>query len=338
MRARRHFASAAIGTFLWLCCAQVVFAGVNQLSGGRATPTSGTNQTVFIFSVSYQSSKGWAPQAVIANVAGKSVMLQLVSGTAPHGVYRGSSILPAGTWSVVFSASAAKGPNTTLAGPTLTVRAAKLAPTPAPKLTPTPAPKPLPKAISSPAATAASTTPPAHPTPARPAATRLPRSSSVAAAHSGPPPSKRPLPAVLTTHSSPSATPLRLGNGRGQPSQASASIALLLAVLAVCLLAAAGVLLLIGRRHRQPAEALQPVVQFVAQQPRSRVRRPDPAARGDDPILAAMGIGTIQSEEKAGDSPGDTAAPVRRDLRVAPSERVPRQSTSDMGRAPRPRS
>jgi hypothetical protein len=235
--------------------------------------------------------------------------------------------LPAGKWSVVFSATAAKGPNATLAGPTLTVRAAQPAPTPAPKNIRTPASKPLPKAIPT-TATAASTSPPGlHPTPGRPAGTRVPTSSSVAAAHSGPPPSKRPLPAVAI-HPSPSATLVRLGNEMGQPSQASGSIVLLLVVPAVGLLAAVGVLLM-GRRQSGPGDertdALRPALQSVIEQPRSPVPRPNRAGRGEDPILAAMGIGTVQRHERPVDGLGGTAAPVTRQVRAGRGERLSRR-------------
>ncbi|HEX6210955.1 MAG TPA: hypothetical protein VF136_09265 [Methylomirabilota bacterium] len=103
----------------------------NQLSEPGASPMTGGTLTTFVLSVRYTSTGGNPAQAVVAEVGPLSVGLSLVSGSATDGVWRGVSLLPAGTWQVTFRAEVDNGPQPTLAGPTLTVAAAP-GPTPTP--------------------------------------------------------------------------------------------------------------------------------------------------------------------------------------------------------------
>ena len=124
--------------------------GSNVLTNGTVTPGSGTVTTSFLFSVDYSSPAAFAAISVVAVVAGKTVPLTLVSGTDIAGTYRGSALLPAGSWPITFQATATKRNNPTLLGPTVVVLAPT--PTPRPTLGPTPAP---PAATPTPAPTAA---------------------------------------------------------------------------------------------------------------------------------------------------------------------------------------
>jgi hypothetical protein len=103
----------------------------NQLSDPAASPTSGGTLTTFFLSVRYTSTGGNPAHAVVAETGPLSVELSLVSGTATDGLWRGSTRLPAGTWTITFRAAVDQGPQPSLAGPTLIV---------APAPTPTPSP------------------------------------------------------------------------------------------------------------------------------------------------------------------------------------------------------
>jgi hypothetical protein len=103
----------------------------NQLSSPAASPTSGGVLTTFVLSVRYTSTGGNPARAVVAETGPLSVELSLVSGTAADGLWRGSTLLPAGTWTITFRAVVDQGPQPSLAGPTLNVAPAP-APTPPP--------------------------------------------------------------------------------------------------------------------------------------------------------------------------------------------------------------
>lgn len=129
--------------------AQMLAAG-NVLSNGSVTPTSGTVATTFAFAVDYASGQGFAATAVWAEVAGTTVTLALVSGSADDGTFSGSSSLPAGSWPVTFRADAVQGSDPTLAGPTLTVIDPNATPPPTSTPRPTPRPSPTPRPTAAP--------------------------------------------------------------------------------------------------------------------------------------------------------------------------------------------
>lgn len=82
----------------------------NQLLDPSVAPPAGSTSTPFVVSVRYRSSSGNPATAVTATVAGRSIPLSLSSGTAADGIWSGVTVLPAGSWTVRFSASAGKGP------------------------------------------------------------------------------------------------------------------------------------------------------------------------------------------------------------------------------------
>lgn len=139
---RTAFLAAAVVALLSAPAA--VSAKANELSAASVSPISGTTSTTFVFRVHYT---GFAAQSVSVTVAGRNLRMSRVSGSATDGVFGVSGRLPAGRWSVTFSASADKGPQATLSGPTVTVSAPTVAPAPsasppprAPSATPTPRP------------------------------------------------------------------------------------------------------------------------------------------------------------------------------------------------------
>ena len=126
----------------------------NQLLNPRVDPAGGTTSTTITFSVRYESAQGNEPAGVTAVAGSVVIPLTLSSGSPANGRYRGSAKLPAGTWAVLFQASA-QGNDPSLDGPDVTIR-------PAPTPTPRPTPKATPRPTSQPtvAPTAASTQPP----------------------------------------------------------------------------------------------------------------------------------------------------------------------------------
>lgn len=96
-----------------------VSATSNTLLGAQVTPTSGTTATTFAFTVRYEGRFG--ATGVAANAGPATVALVRISGTELDGTWRGSSLLPAGTWPVTFVAVTLQGTAPSLAGPTVTV-------------------------------------------------------------------------------------------------------------------------------------------------------------------------------------------------------------------------
>lgn len=93
----------------------------NHLSSPMAAPRAGSSRTAFDLSVRYVSAAGNPARRVVAHAGPTSVDLALVSGTALDGTWAGEVQLPAGTWSVTFRAVVDRGPEPSIAGPTLTV-------------------------------------------------------------------------------------------------------------------------------------------------------------------------------------------------------------------------
>ena len=144
METRRWASVATLGLLLAALCAlpaPMSAAQPNQLTAPSVTPRADTTATTFIFTVSYE---GRDPaSSVLANVAGQTVSLALVSGTASSGVYSGGAQLPAGNWAVNFSADASRGNDPTTGGGTVQVAAPTPVPTPVPPPTAPPTPPPV---------------------------------------------------------------------------------------------------------------------------------------------------------------------------------------------------
>jgi hypothetical protein len=153
--ARRVLAAALLA--LCLASAATAARGASVLSDASVTPTSGASADVFTFSVHYTSSDSPSSPArsVWAEVAGITVTLTKVSGSAHDGTWQGTATLPAGSWAVTFHATASTDPQPDpLPGPTVTV--IQPPPTPTPVPAPTPAPTPQPPAPPAPAPTSPS--------------------------------------------------------------------------------------------------------------------------------------------------------------------------------------
>ena len=144
---------AATFVALSLASAPMEVRAASVLSDASVTPTSGTTATVFTFSVHYTATGSPAQPAgsVWADVAGTTVALAKVSGSAHDGSWQGTATLPAGTWSVTFNATSSEPP-APLPGPIVTV--SDPPPTPAPTQPPTsPAtPRPVPQPTPPPTA------------------------------------------------------------------------------------------------------------------------------------------------------------------------------------------
>ena len=160
--------SLPLGTIIGVLAVLILAASTwaaapTQLRNGTVTPLSGTTATIFQFSVRFQSGTTTG-NTVTASVAGASHALVWTGGTDGNEIWTGSSTLPAGSWTVTFSAVSSSGPSPDPIsfGPVVVT-----APTPAP--TPTPPPPP-------PTATPRPTT---APTP-RPLPTATPRPGTTA--------------------------------------------------------------------------------------------------------------------------------------------------------------
>ena len=126
---------AVLATIAALIGAPSLASGAgNSLASPTASPTSGTVVTVFTMRVSYDGK--WPATAVSVSVAGLTLPLTRVDGTAERGNWEVATVLPAGTWTPTFSALAAQGNAPPISGPTLTVAGAPpIAATPAPTVT-----------------------------------------------------------------------------------------------------------------------------------------------------------------------------------------------------------
>ena len=126
---------AVLATIAALTGAPSIASGAgNTLAAPTASPTSGSAATVFTLAVSYDGN--WPATAVTVSVAGVTLPLARVDGTAERGTWAVATELPAGTWIPTFSALAADGNATTVVGPTVTVTGAPpIAATPAPTVT-----------------------------------------------------------------------------------------------------------------------------------------------------------------------------------------------------------
>jgi hypothetical protein len=113
------------------------------LQDPSATPASGTTATTFVLSVQYVSDPEARPAlsatVEVVGLGGSPLPMALVAGDATNGTWETSTMLPAGSWGLVFRADASGSDPTPAAGPTVTVIDAAT-PTPAPSSAPTAAP------------------------------------------------------------------------------------------------------------------------------------------------------------------------------------------------------
>ena len=96
-----------------------VSAAANTLLSAQASPTTGTTDTDFTLTVTYDGRSD--ALAVRASLAGRVLDMGLAGGTPSAGTWRVRTTPPAGTWPVVFTATVERGNPPTLAGLTLTV-------------------------------------------------------------------------------------------------------------------------------------------------------------------------------------------------------------------------
>lgn len=102
--------------------------GPNRLSDPQASPTSGTVDTIFAFDVFYGG--GSPALAVTVSVAGRTLPMLLVSGTAWEGQWSTTTTaLPGGSWPTAFRAFATDGSDAMVAGPILTIASITADPT-----------------------------------------------------------------------------------------------------------------------------------------------------------------------------------------------------------------
>ena len=168
-----------------------------SLTDGAVSPSSGTTNTNFHFTVVYQDNAGETPASIRVFFNGANGrQLNLESGTLQTGAtYGRTRTRPAGTWTITFVVDpGTDGVTTTcsVSGGTITVTNPPT-PTPVPTPTPTPTPTPKPTPVPTPKPTPKPTpTPTPRPTP-RPTPKPTPRPT--------------PTPARATPKPTPKATP-----------------------------------------------------------------------------------------------------------------------------------
>ena len=139
------------------------------LSGGTASPGSGSTSTKFRFAVTYSDTKGCAPSVITVVIGGTSYPLSQVGGSLNRGATFSVDLrLPAGSWSYQFYASSGAGTGQTV---TMTAVAPSVvsvvlsAPTPTSLPTPKPTARPTPVPTTQPLPTSAVSSPSPRPTP-----------------------------------------------------------------------------------------------------------------------------------------------------------------------------
>jgi hypothetical protein len=114
----------------------IASAAINTLHSPLLSPSSGTPTTMFLLRVSYSGS--FPAMSVDAVVAGATLPMMRMSGTAESGAWQASTTLPAGTWPIVFTATTSRGNSPVLPGGSLAVSVPATQPTPAPSAQRTP--------------------------------------------------------------------------------------------------------------------------------------------------------------------------------------------------------
>ena len=320
----------AIVVFLLLAALSVAppraSAGGNDLSDPTVTPASGTTLDIVTFRVRYDGA--FPATTVTAAVAGLDLVMALTDGSLEAGTWAASSTLPAGTWATTFIAYAEQGNAATVAGPALTV-ASSDAMMPAPATPGTPAPSGPERHIEAPREPVTETVPastpisaPAQPAPSAgvepPVAGPSAPDASVPAADAMPvtpataPPSAGGLavPSGSATSIGPSAAAVRSGTASGEtrgitrptadepadvthagdPIEEETSIIVLVGLVGVGAVALIGTAMLIARRRRVGDDE-EPIAATAAAALQRRSVRRARQRMGEDPIVAAMGIG-----------------------------------------------
>ena len=102
----------------------------NSLASPSATPGTGSVETVFTLRVSYEGQ--FSAAAVTVSIAGLQLPLTRVSGTPLLGTWSVGTLLPPGTWTPTFTATALRGNTASIAGtPVFVAGLASAPPTPA---------------------------------------------------------------------------------------------------------------------------------------------------------------------------------------------------------------
>ena len=123
MSRRRASTILAVLAALMMAPSSVSAAKPNELTAASVQPTSGSTATTFVLSVRYRSGAGNPASAVTATVAGRTLLMGIISGTSVDGIWTVTTQLPVGSWTVTYSAEVAKGPTPTVGGGTVTVTA-----------------------------------------------------------------------------------------------------------------------------------------------------------------------------------------------------------------------
>ena len=105
------------GVLLLHATASTEAAPPNELLNPTVQPVNGTTATNFTFSVRFHNAQGNEPTSVTAVAGNVVVPLSRVSGVPSNGRYAGTARLPAGSWPVVFQATA-QGNDPSVDGPT----------------------------------------------------------------------------------------------------------------------------------------------------------------------------------------------------------------------------
>lgn len=340
MPRRRPLLILAMLAALVVAPSSVSGAPPNELRAAAVTPSSGWTTTPFIFSVEYHSSAGNPAQSVSASAAGIDLPLLLVSGTAVNGSWRGSRLLPAGTWAVTFSARVAKGPEPSLQYGVVTVASASAPPSaggngpvisaddadsgggsswqPAPQVTTTPRPssEPAPETAAPPASRSVAPAPSSDR--ADPGASQRPRGRRDRSAE----PSITPAGAAMTGGASPDQ---ESADEPGAPPVLSLVLLIGLSAVGAVTLIGTGWVLLAARREREtaPVEAAAATEPDIAMRAiatvEQRALRRARLRQADDPILAGLGL----DEETSRTAPPGSASAGRTPPRTVSPRRQP---------------
>lgn len=296
---------AMLAALVW-APSSVSAAQPDQLSSGDALPVVGEGGLSYVLSVQYTSTTGNAAQTVSAVVAGQTISLILVSGSALDGTWVATTTLPEGTWVVTFNAATATGPQPPPTFSSVTVGAAGSSPAPAQSTDPsgTDDPSSGPGSSGNPAPQPTVSPKPSHAAPhRRPGrATSSPAPAVTPGRDTGT--HDRPRPRRSST-ADPSATPeTEIAGGQGTPPPEPIKqpesdgpwwvLVWVSAVVGAVALAGVGWLLLAGRRERLAAEAgdgsdADLAVRAIPSVEQRALRRAR-LRQSDDPILAGLGL------------------------------------------------
>jgi hypothetical protein len=175
-----RLAAGVVGVGVALLAGSPV-AAATLLQNASATPATGTTDTTFVLSVDYVSEPEARPalsvSVEVVDLGGSPLPMFLAAGEATKGTWQTSTMLPAGTWNLVFRADASGSDPDPAIGLVVTViDTATPTPSPTPgQGTPTPSstPSPVPTATGT-ASPRATPGPTPVPTPLPPGVTPTP--------------------------------------------------------------------------------------------------------------------------------------------------------------------